>query len=63
MVKQKFFGKEPNKSIVICLKKKYGQNILLTYGQNSIKKNGIYNKIIDLLSDFSVYECGNIKKY
>ncbi len=28
---------------------KYGKNIMLTYGGGSIKKNGIYQKIIDIL--------------
>ena len=29
---------------------KYGKNIMLTYGGGSIKKNGIYGKIIDILN-------------
>lgn len=27
----------------------YGKNILLVYGEGSIKKNGIYDKIVDIL--------------
>jgi alcohol dehydrogenase YqhD (iron-dependent ADH family) len=34
----------------------YGNNVLLTYGGSSIKKNGIYDKIIRLLKDFNVTE-------
>ena len=29
--------------------KKYGKNVLLVYGGGSIKKNGIYDKVIDIL--------------
>ena len=31
--------------------KKYGKNILLVYGGGSIKKNGIYDKVIKILQD------------
>ncbi|MGN0174251.1 MAG: iron-containing alcohol dehydrogenase [Acutalibacteraceae bacterium] len=33
--------------------KKYGKNILLVYGGGSIKKNGIYQKVVEILN-----ECG-----
>ena len=38
--------------------KKYGPNILLTYGGGSIKKNGIYDEIIQILemNDKTVFE-------
>ncbi|MCH5211023.1 MAG: iron-containing alcohol dehydrogenase [Oscillospiraceae bacterium] len=29
---------------------KYGQNIMLTYGGGSIKKNGIYDKVVEILT-------------
>ncbi len=28
----------------------YGKNVMLVYGKGSIKKNGIYNKVIEQLS-------------
>ena len=28
---------------------KYGKNILLVYGGGSIKKNGIYDKVVEIL--------------
>jgi len=35
--------------------------ILMTYGGGSIKKNGIYNKVIDTLKDFNLVEFGGIE--
>ena len=31
--------------------KNYGKNVLLVYGGGSIKKNGIYDEVIDILKD------------
>lgn len=56
-----FFGQNQMNKLPYIIKK-YGKNVLLTYGQGSIKKNGIYYKLISLLSDFSIYELGNIKQ-
>ena len=28
---------------------KYGKNVMLVYGGGSIKKNGIYDKVVDIL--------------
>ncbi len=39
----------------------YGKNVLLTYGGGSIKKNGIYDKVIELLKDFNVVELDKIE--
>jgi len=41
---------------------KYGKKILLAYGGGSIKKNGIYDKVIEILKkcDKEVYECSGI---
>lgn len=38
--------------------KKYGKNVLLVYGGGSIKKNGIYDKIVEILkaNDKKIYE-------
>ncbi|MCI8306883.1 MAG: iron-containing alcohol dehydrogenase [Lachnospiraceae bacterium] len=42
--------------------KKYGENILLVYGGGSIKKNGIYDKIIEILNAAgkNVFEVGGV---
>lgn len=41
----------------------FGKNVLLTYGGGSIKKTGLYDKVMDILSDegFTVTECGGIE--
>lgn len=41
----------------------FGKNVLLTYGGGSIKKTGLYDKVMDILSDegFNVTECGGIE--
>jgi alcohol dehydrogenase YqhD (iron-dependent ADH family) len=40
---------------------KYGKRILLVYGKGSIKKSGLYDKIMMLLKDFEVFEYSGIK--
>lgn len=39
----------------------YGKRILLTYGGGSIKKNGLYDKLKELLKDFEIYELGGVE--
>ena len=41
----------------------FGKRVLLTYGGGSIKKTGLYDKVMDILSDegFTVFECGGIE--
>ena len=54
------FGKDS----IDCLPEtlnRYGKNVLLTYGGGSIKKIGLYDKVMDLLKDFNVVECGGIE--
>lgn len=41
--------------------KYHGQKVLLVYGKNSIKTSGLYNRILNLLSDFQIIEFGGIK--
>ena len=43
--------------------KKYGNRVLLTYGQNSIKKIGLYDKVVKMLNDNDIFfvELGGIK--
>lgn len=33
---------------------KYGKKVLIVIGKNSIKKIGLFDKIIDLLKDFKI---------
>lgn len=39
----------------------YGKNVLLTYGSGSIKKNGLYDKVCELLKDFNIVELAGIE--
>lgn len=43
------------------LLKNLGKKILLTYGGGSIKKQGLYDKVKELLADFEVYELSGIE--
>ena len=47
-----YFGKKALNGLSGELEK-YGKNVLLVYGEGSIKKNGIYNEVVKILS-----ECG-----
>lgn len=38
----------------------YGQNVLLVYGGGSIKKNGLYERVMHQLPDLNVFELGGI---
>lgn len=38
----------------------YGEKILLTYGGGSIKKIGLYDKVLELLKGYEIYELPNI---
>lgn len=52
-----YFGKDALNGLGEELKK-YGENVLLVYGGGSVKKNGIYQKVIKILKDCGkkVYE-------
>ena len=39
----------------------YGKKILMVYGGGSIKKNGIYQKVYELLSDCEIFELSGIE--
>lgn len=39
----------------------YGKNVLLAYGGGSIKKNGIYDKVKELLKDYNIFELPGIE--
>ena len=38
----------------------FGKNVLLTYGGGSIKKNGLYDKLMKLLKNFNIFELNGI---
>lgn len=41
--------------------KKHGKNVLLSYGGGSIKRNGIYDTVKELLKDFTIVELDGIE--
>lgn len=43
------FGKGCVKEFLVCKLKSYGDNVMLAYGGNSIKQNGIYDEVCDIL--------------
>lgn len=43
------------------LLKPYGKKVLMVYGGGSIRKNGLYDKVKELLSDFIVFELGGVE--
>ena len=45
-----YFGEDSLSNLGTELKK-YGQNIVLIYGGGSIKKNGIYDEVMDILRE------------
>ena len=54
------FGKGQIEKLPESLKK-FGKNVLLVYGGGSIKKNGIYDKAMELLSGFNVTELSGVE--
>lgn len=48
-----YFGKGQIKKLSSCVKK-YGTTVLLAYGGGSIKKNGIYDEIIDIFNSQNI---------
>lgn len=44
-----YFGKGCVKEYLSCLTKHYGPNVLLAYGGGSIRKNGIYDEVMESL--------------
>ena len=44
-----YFGKGGVKEYLCCVLKHYGSNVMLAYGGGSIKKNGVYNEVMDIL--------------
>ncbi len=56
-----YFGEGQIKNLDIALSQ-FGKNVLLTYGGGSIKKSGLYDKVMDILNKggFSVTELSGI---
>lgn len=54
------FGKGSISALPELVEKYGGSNILLAFGGGSIRKNGIYDSIKELLSAYNVYELGGI---
>lgn len=56
-----YFGKDALQGLSEELPK-YGKNVLLVYGGGSVKKNGIYDKVVQLLKDNGkeIYEDGGV---
>lgn len=57
-----YFGKGCVKEYLACLIGKYERNIMLCYGEGSIKKNGIYEEVMEILASTGkeVYEFSGI---
>lgn len=45
-----FFGKGGVKEYLGCLLKHYGNTVMLAYGGGSIKRNGVYNEVVEILN-------------
>ncbi len=45
-----YFGKDGVKEYLGCLLDHYGDTVMLAYGGGSIKRNGIYKQVMDILS-------------
>lgn len=54
------FGVDQEKQLAERLKP-FGKKILLTYGGGSIKKTGLYDKLMEILKDFEIFEMGGIE--
>ena len=55
-----FFGKNQINNLPDILNR-YGKNVLLAYGGGSIKRNGIYDRVYELLTDFNIVELEGIE--
>lgn len=57
-----YFGKGCAKEYLACLLKEQGPTVLLAYGGGSVKKNGVYDQMMDILAQAgkTVVEFGGI---
>lgn len=44
-----YFGKGGVKEYLCCVLKHYGSNVMLAYGGGSVKKNGVYDEVTEIL--------------
>lgn len=44
-----YFGKGGVKEYLCCVLKHYGSNVMLAYGGGSVKKNGVYDEVMEIL--------------
>lgn len=44
-----YFGKGGVREYLLCLLKHYGNTVMLAYGGGSVKKNGVYDEVTDIL--------------
>ncbi|MEY2963087.1 MAG: hypothetical protein RL754_348 [Bacteroidota bacterium] len=56
---QLFFGKDQHTKLATAIP--YDAKVLLLYGGGSIKKNGVYDRVIDALKNHEVVEFGGIE--
>ena len=54
------FGKEAIEKLPAVMNA-FGKRVLLTYGGGSIKKLGLYDKVISMLSDYEIFELPGIQ--
>ena len=50
-----FFGKEKHKDVGNIIKEYGYDNIMLQYGQGSIKKSGLYDAVMTALSECGIH--------
>lgn len=48
---KQYFGKDAAKKAFDAELSKYGKRVMLAYGGGSIKKSGVYDEVISLLTD------------
>lgn len=60
-----YFGKGCVKEYLRCLLEKQGPTVMLAYGGGSVKKNGIYDQMMDILAQAgkTVVEFGGIANW
>ncbi len=55
-----FFGTDSVHELAKVLKKSHKKNLMLVYGEKSIKSNGVYDEIVNTLQGFNLIDFGGI---
>lgn len=55
-----YFGKDQINHLPKELER-FGKKVLLVYGGGSIKRSGLYDQVMELLKDFTVYELPGVE--